>query len=162
MNNEETRDQITEELMESHKKLSESFIREGDIMVPVELTVIPRVQTQEEFIREYLDTKILPLFATKSGAYNVNGDEFGTIRSIAAKHLPEMYEDNQWEAMIKVVDILLEKHLSAIAKGPSVFEYEERLRDLLIYTFFKCRFVAEMNNRPMSGEIRTEMEICHG
>ena len=73
-----------------------------------------------------------------------------------------MYEDNQWEAMIKVVDILLEKHLSAIAKGPSVFEYEERLRDLLIYTFFKCRFVAEMNNRPMSGEIRTEMEICHG
>ena len=155
MNNEETRDQITEELMESHKKLSESFI-------PVELTAIPRVQTQEEFIREYLDTKILPLFATKSGAYNVNGDEFGTIRSIAAKHLPEMYEDNQWEAMIKVVDILLEKHLFAIAKGPSVFEYEERLRDLLIYTFFKCRFVAEMNNRPMSGEIRSEMEICHG
>lgn len=104
----------------------------------------PDPYTQAKFIKEYVKFNLMPLFELKSTAYANDEDEFFTIRNIAKRQFREVYEEAPYEAMIKVCDVLVDKHNIAVANGPDTYEYEERLKDILVYTFFKLRLFKEM------------------
>lgn len=107
-----------------------------------------------EWIKECVDKLILPQFANKNKSYANGVDEWHNIRQMAARNFPAQYATDPWAAMARICTIVKDKHEVALARSINVPEAEDRLRDCLVYDFFRLRLkmLRDAELRELNGE----------
>lgn len=102
--------------------------------------------TRQELSQFCIDelNKVMKTFDVKGPAYATSDDGMANFRETAKRMLPEMYKEDEWSAMYRVLLVLIDKHYLALSKGMDVFEFAERLDDIIIYSLIakamhKCR-----------------------
>lgn len=92
-----------------------------------------------DWIKECVEKLVLPQFVGKNKSYANNTDEWHNIRQMAARNFPAQYATDPWAAMARVCTIVKDKHDVALARSINVPEAQDRLRDCIIYDFFRLR-----------------------
>ena len=101
--------------------------------------------------------EILAKFKLKNTAYAKSDDEFRAFRLSAQRWLPAMYKKDPYEAMFFIMGILQDKHLAALPKGFDVYEFRDRLLDVIVYALFGLAFYdAKQKEKSLS-----ELAINH-
>lgn len=110
---------------------------------------------RENFL-ELLDqeyNQIRDLFTIRNKSYGADDDLFYNFRETAERMLPELYRSNPYEAMYKVLMILLDKHMVALTKGLTVNEFQDRSRDVIVYTLIAKCMEADMLSEQKGGTV---------
>lgn len=110
-----------------------------NIASSIDLKFVSQDIPQSEWIDICLSEKIKPLLQCKTGAYGSVSNEFYTVDALARRNFPSEYEQNPWYAMVKVVNLLVDKHNVALSANTQVYESEERMIDCIIYAFLRYR-----------------------
>lgn len=92
------------------------------------------------WMKEFMDSKVYPMFTYKNEAY---GDSYTwdyNIMQIARRQFPDLYKTNPYKAAAKVCMTLKDKHEIALSKDFLCNESDSRVVDCLVYSLFIAKF----------------------